>query len=479
MKNLKKIISLALVFVMLFALTACQSGETGSDSSVTLSWMLPISEQPDEELIEAAVNEITEKELGVKVDLVCIDSSAYQERMNMNMAAGKDFDICFTGYVNKYQNAVYNGGLLVLDDLLKTVAPKLMETMPDYAWEVAKIDGSVYAVPNLQGFAPPTSVWFFKDLTDKYGFDPSAITHIEDCEPYFETLKKNEPNIIPFRLDYGVQHWVTPVWERITNGLVIRSDGSSSKVEIEFDVPEYKKGVAKCYEWYKKGYIRSDLISATSEEAEFKAGKFAAHGSGWLPGAEATQKEIYNREVAITPIMEPYMTKALSTAAMTGIGKNSKNPEKALQLIELVNTNKELINLLSIGIEGKHYNLDENGKYMLIENSGYVTSGAWLFGNQFMQILAQGQEDGVWEDTEKMNLEAKVSPIIGFVLDTDPIKNEISQVAAVTSEFSGKSFIVNNYADYDKFMAKLKEAGIERLRDEVQKQIDEYWAANH
>ena len=479
MKNMKKFICMALVFVMAFGLVACNGSKTDKDGNITLTWMIPLSEQPDEEMVEAAINEITQKEIGVSVDLICIDGSAYQERMNMNMASGKDFDLCFTGYVNKYQDAVYNGGLLELDELLKNEAPGLVESMPEYAWEVAKMNGKIYAVPNLQGFAPPTSVWFFKDLTDKYGFDPASITHIEDCEPYFEQLKKNEPNIIPFRVDYGVQHWVVPVWERITNGIVIRSDGSSPKVEIEFDVPEYKEGMAKLYEWYKKGYIRSDLISAVSEEAEFKAGKFAAHGSGWLPGAEATQQEIYGREVAITPIMEPYMTKALSVAAMTGIGRNCKNPEKAIKLIELVNTNEKLLNLLCLGIEGKHYNLDENGKYVLAENNGYVTPGAWLFGNQFMQILAQGQADDVWEQTEKMNLDAKVSPIIGFVLDTDPIKNEISQVAAVTAEFSGKSQIVCGYSNYDEMMAKLKEAGIYKLRDEVQKQIDAYWAENH
>ena len=55
---------------------------------------------------------------------------------------------------------------------------------------------------------------------------------------------------------------------------------------------------------------------------------------------------------------------------MIGIGKNSKNPEKALKFIELINTNEELYNLICFGIEGKHYYLDENKQVEYIDNSG-------------------------------------------------------------------------------------------------------------
>ena len=395
----------------------------------------------------------------------------------MKMASGEAFDLCFTGYTNRYESAVYNGSLLRLDSLIPKYAPKLIEEMPSYAWDAAKIDGHIYAVPNLQGFAPPTSVYLFKDLADKYDFDTTKVKKMEDLEPYFETLVDNEPDIIPWRLDYGVSHWTDPVWEIITSGIAIRNDGSSHKVEIIYNTKEYRDAIFTLHRWYKKGILRPDLISAGFEDAELKAGIFAGHGCGWLPGSEATAQEQTNRSVVIVPVTEPYMSKSLSLAAMTAIGVNSKHPKEALQVIELVNTNAELLNLLTLGIENMHYTLDKDGKYTLIRNSGYKTTGAWNFGNQFLAILAQGQDDDVWEETKRMNLESLKSPILGFTLDTDKIKNEIAQVGSVIQDFGIKVAIVNNYADYGKFMAKLEEAGIYTIKDEVQRQIDEYFAS--
>lgn len=475
MKKFKTLLSMLLVLTMVFALCSCGSNDGADGDSVTLTWMIPVSQQPDEELVETEVNKIVEKELGVKLDLVFIDASAFQERMNMNMASGEDFDLCFTGYVNKYQKAVYNRGLLELDDLLNEHVPKLMEDMPAYAWDVAKMEGHIYAVPNLQGFAPPTAVMLFGDLTEKYDFDATKIEHIEDLEPYFEKLVKNEPGIIPWRLDYGYTHWTDPVWESIQSGVVIRRDGSSKKVEIIYETDEYKDAISTLHQWYKKGYLQSDLVSAQPTDLDFKAGKYAGRGCGWLPGSEANLTNTYKRPMIVAPITEPYMTKSLSLAAMTGIGANSKHPIEALKVIELVNTNQELLTLLSIGIKDKHYTLNEDGKYTLIPDSGYVTAGTWIFGNQFKALLSEGQQDGVWEETAQMNIDAVKSPLLGFTLDTEPIKNEISQVSAVSGEFQLQAAIVNNNADYDKMMKKLKEAGLDKIKKEVQRQIDEYF----
>lgn len=476
MKKTKKLVCLLMAVMLLFSATACAKNPSGEDGAVTVTWMLPISEQPDEALIEAAVNEITEKEIGVKIDIIGIDDSAYQERMNMNMASRKDFDLCFTGYVNKYANAVYNGGLLALDEMLETVTPDLVKALPEYAWEVAKMDGKIYAVPNLQFYANPTSVWFYEDLADKYGFDTKSIKHIEDCEPYYETLVEKEAGIIPYITDYAPEHWTSPVYEQITPGIVIRKDGSSSKVEILYDTEEYKDAIHTLYDWYKKGILRSDLVSAQNESAEIAAGKVASHGSGWAPGAENTHEQLYKRPVSIVPIETPYMSKPLCLAAMTGIGSNSKHPEEALKVIELVNTNKDLINLLFLGIKDKHYTLNEEGKYVKIPDSGWSVGGAWIFGNQFNALLAEGQADDTWEISAQMNLDSQKSPLLGFTLDTEPIKNEISQLSAVSDEFSKHLQIIEDYANYDKMMAKMKEAGIERILAEVQKQVDAYWA---
>ena len=161
---------------------------------------------------------------------------------------------------------------------------------------------------------------------------------------------------------------------------------------------------------------------------------------------------------------------------MTAVSQTSKKPVKALKLIELMNTDKELYNLIAYGIKGKHYNLSSENKVEYIENSGYAPKAAWKFGNQFNAYLEAGQDDNTWKETERLNNESEKSPILGFVLNTDPIVSEISQVETVLGEFK----VLNNGAEdpdtyWDTFKKKLKAAGHDRIKTEVERQIKEFF----
>ncbi len=73
------------------------------------------------------------------------------------------------------------------------------------------------------------------------------------------------------------------------------------------------------------------------------------------PGIEADTKAALGFDVYTAIISKLYVNVGGGRDTMIGIGKNSKNPELAIKLIEQMNTNKELYNLISFGIEGKHY----------------------------------------------------------------------------------------------------------------------------
>ncbi len=480
MKKMKRGVCLALSVLFCMSMAACNAKQTEKDGdNVTLTWFVPLSNEADSASVMSEVSAITKEKIGASLEVQFIDASAYGERMTMNMASGNSFDLCFTGYVNPYISAVDNGGYLALDDLMKENAPKLLEVIPDYAWEIARVNGQIYAVPNLQGFAPPNSLYFYDDLTSKYNFDTSKIQTVEDVEPFLKSLKENEPSLIPYRYSYGAAMWLGGKYEEVTSGLMIRCDGSSPELELIYDTPEYKRAIEKQHEWFTKGYIRSDLISVGSDTQDLNAGKYGVNQSGWLPGAEETAKQSTGRDVTIVPVMKPYLAKDKGLAAMTAVGLKSKHPDKAIRLLELVNTDKEVYNLLAFGIRDKHYKMNEDNKISIIEGSGYTHNSAWIFGNQFNALLTEGQDDSVWEETDKLNREAVKSPILGFVLDTKPIKSEISQVAAVRAEFTEKSIVVDGFAKREEMMNKLKAAGIDKVKEEVQRQINEYWSQNH
>lgn len=475
---LKRIAVIGLAGVMLFAAGCTPSQETAGGEVPTLSWLVPGDSQLDMAAVMEEANKIIEPAIGAKLDLQLIDAGSFSEKMTMHMAAQYAYDLCFTGYVNKYRNAVDNGSLEPLTPLIDEYAPELWDLIPEYCWQDSRVDGEVYAVPNVQVEFYQYCIWIQKDLAEQYGFDYESVTTPNEIEPFLKTIKENEPDLYPFKPN-GILLWWKPFYEEVFTRtmMVVDADGTSDEVLLLRDTDEFKLGVATLRDWYLKGYIRKDISSMSSDSGEANQNKYAAIAGQWKPGQET---DLFNqRKKEYYPIMigEPYMINGNVNQTMVGIGNNSKNKEKAVQLIALMNSNKELYNLISYGIEGKHYDLSDEGKVVKIPKSGYNPSAAWKFGNQFNALLTDGQQDDVWEVTERMNDEAKKSPLLGFGLDTNPITNETAQMTAILDEYESMNQGSRDYEEFKDTMAsRLKSAGEDKVLAEIQKQVSEFMA---
>ena len=149
MKKTKKLLALALAAVMaVISLAGC--GGNG-EKSETLKWYIfdNASNTNAKQVYEELNKKIYEK-VGADVEFVPIISGNYEAKMQVLNATAEPMDIVFvSNWLNNYYNNVAKNTLLPLDDLLKTT-PKLYETIPDYFWEGAKVNGKIYAVPNQQ-----------------------------------------------------------------------------------------------------------------------------------------------------------------------------------------------------------------------------------------------------------------------------------------------------------------------------------------
>lgn len=475
----KRLLALLMAGVMMTGIAGCGKTEQagGKDGLVNLTWIVPVSEQADSASVLAQANKIIEEKIGAHLDVMFIDPSSYGERMKMNMASGNAYDLCFTSnWLNVYVSAVEAGGLM---DITDYITDDLRELVPEYILNQAAVDGRIYAVPNIQVMTHPCSIRIQKRLADKYNLDVSKIKTIEDMEPFFEQIKQNEPDIYPYRTVWDNGPWTRPLYEQIyaSSNIYIKKDSSSTELLVGFETPEFQRAIAKLREWYEKGYIRSDVASAANDTAGWNAGKYAADITTWKPGQEALDKA-QGYEYVYAPLHEPYMLRDGASAAMTGVGANSKNPEKAVELIALMNSDKDLYNLICYGIQGTHYNLTEDNKIAVVENSGYKPGRDWVFGNQFNAYVSEGADADVWEKTDEMNNNSIKSPLIGFTPDVSAIRMELSQLASVADEFAYMftgAYAVEDY--WEEYVSKMEMAGVRKVRDELQKQVDEFLAS--
>jgi len=479
--NLKRIFAFFVATaVTVSVMSGCGKKETKTEESdvPVISWYVPSDDQPDKQSVFAEANKIIEEKIGAKLDLKFIDYGAFNTRMQMLMAGGADFDLCFTGFLNGYQDAATKGGLMDITELIDKEAPKLRELIPDWFLKSSEINGRIFAIPNVQAVSLPTAVWVPDHVAERTSFkfpEPHAKVSITDFEPYLEEVKALDEEIYNF---FDLSAFTSDKYEVIVSNVAIRKDGSSMEAFLIYETPEWIEGVEKIHEWYKKGYIRPDIATADTGNDQ-RLGKVGLNVSSWKPGDEINMENAYGHSTNAYFLSDPYVPIGNVTQTMIGIGRGSKNAEKAIKIIELMNEDKELYNLICFGIEGKHYNITEDGKCKLIEDSGYYPNHQWKYGNNFNAMVLEGMDIDVYEQTEKLNDEATKSPLLGFTIDRSKINDQIAQVSSIGEEYKA---INTGYDAPENYMAEFRrrmdEAGQREILKEVQRQIDEFVSKN-
>ena len=151
---------------------------------------------------------------------------------------------------------------------------------------------------------------------------------------------------------------------------------------------------------------------------------------------------------------------------------------RKVKLLGIINTDKEIFNLLNYGLEGRDYTKNAEGKVVKAQEPKYFLSAGWSMGNQFNADLLEGQADGIWEETDRINREADVSPVSGFSFDQAKVSSEIAKIAAVKEEYKNLAFFDNWEEQFDEYTNKLDAAGLDAYLTELQKQLDAWKAQN-
>jgi len=227
-------------------------------------------------------------------------------------------------------------------------------------------------------------------------------------------------------------------------------------------------------EWYQKGYIRKDIATVTDNSADVKANRYVCTLSSYKPGwgAEFTSRQ--GVEYIAVPIEGAYIKAISGIETMTAINVNSKNPEAAMKLLNLVYTDKEIFNELLFGLEGTHYTkTGENFAEPVADSKYNYSAYAWRVGNQFNAWYLPGQVDGTWEETDKLNNTAQVSVLRGFTFSPANVQAELAQVAAVKKEYKNAQYTTKDIDAYiTEYTDKLNQAGLPNIVKELQTQID-------
>ncbi len=475
-KGLKRVLVLCLAVVTVFSVTACKNKKTVSDSGeyVKLSWYLPGDPQEDTAQVVEAMNAIIREKIGAEVEITFLDVAAYKQRMNMMMASRKEFDICHTGYALPYIETVNNGGLMEISEVIEKAAPDLWEVLPGYAKHAVEYNGEIYGIPNIQIYAKTVGAKIRKDLAEKYNLDASKIHKIEDLEPFWAQVRDNEKEYYPLRVGVGLDELdyksISPI------GAYAYIDNQTGEIFNYLESKWNKNRIDMIHDWYQKGYIRADIATVGDDSSEVNAGKYACEIGVYKPGVAEETSAMRGIDYIAIQLTEPVMENSMPSATIASVSACSKNPEKAVELLYLMNTDKKLYNLLCFGIEGKHYKLLEDNLHVRPDTkSGYYVNCSWKFGNTANAYLVEGEPSDKWEQTAKLNEEALQVPAYGFRFNNQSVGTEMAQLSTIQKEFTGLyQGVLDPKTTLPQSIERLRGAGMDVVYEEEVRQFKKW-----
>ena len=158
----------------------------------------------------------------------------------------------------------------------------------------------------------------------------------------------------------------------------------------------------------------------------------------------------------------------------------SKHPERALMVYDLLRNDKECYNLINYGIEGVQYKMNSAGYREPVAGANGIVTNYWWGRNDNLEVRDSKTAWDVFDDINATYNKCKIDyPFSQVVWNLSNVSSELDAVANVYGQYMGNICYGQN-PDPEKYVAEfrrdLKNAGIEKIINEFQKQLDSFYS---
>ena len=453
-----------------------QSESDAPQEIVSLKWVTVGSGMPENyDAWKESLNAYLGEKIGVNLDIEVIGWGDWDTRRNMIVSTNEPYDIMFANNGTFY-NDISIGAFADIGGILESAAPELAKFIPASYWDACRVGGKLYGVPTYKDSS--STQYFVYDLAkvEATGLDYANAHTMEEVTPILAKMYEADKQPVFIMNKGGLDAIYSRAYDDISSGfpaIGVSYTGGKAEVVSVFEQEDVMKDLKTLREWYQAGYVNSD--AATLAEAPSYRACFVAQG--WPAAAKTTWGP--NMGVGDQCVAIQWGNTVLSNATVQGsmncISASCKYPEKALQLLELVNTDSKVRDALYYGLEGDNFEYTADGRVHKL-NSDWPMAG-YTQGTFFQVTQTDDVDFNQWDEVKALNEQAIASPILGFSFDTQPVADQLAACVAIYAEY--RPLLMTGTGDPEETVKTMLDAmrasGLDEIITEVQSQIDA-WA---
>jgi putative aldouronate transport system substrate-binding protein len=430
--------------------------------------------------------------------------------MTTMISGGQDVGIIGFGSQSKLDYVVQSqrGAFYPLDDLLDTYGQGTQELLDEAIWDGMRIGGSIFGIPTFKDNGYYISLIYNVEMAEELGIniDDYEYGNWRELEPllYDAKAKRDEKypefadrpiaadNSLIMPYNFALECFFNDSYLAVCNIPGI-DDVAGYDVSTAFNFyasDEFLEFALQKQRMVEDGVYAYDYTDRN--EWNYDGVNFAYIGWGYT----YMEKHLFGDVFTTKMRMSDHLWTDTSNfhSAGTAISANSAQPERAMMILNLVNTDPFFATTMRFGIEGQHWVYDDEGKMQIggERNSGPRAEWGYYFwymapvGNLTIVNAPEGLvgPDGIMlTKMMEYNESCLKAEHLGFALNTDPIRNEIAACTNIVQEYQDE-LVWGRLSSQDEvreivaeFNDKLTANGVDKIVAEVQAQLDAWSAA--
>ncbi len=331
------------------------------------------------------------------------------------------------------------------------------------------IDGGMRALPNNHVLGETTYLLINKAVaTDRlyYGEKDFTSGTLPSLNEYLTAIATYCPDVKPLYNIPGLNYCTIGGLDMLIGGFVSEATSESTRMLPKnlLTLSTYTNYLTYRYNYLEAGYLTEGDITVLPENME-------EYGAIYI---KATDEEVrkYEDDYYIITANPPVAEQQDLVAGAYCISAFSEyKPNFSLDIMTMLTTDADFVNLFTYGVEGVNYTIDEETGYVVPTDKAEMTykMNPSYTGNQFLmkqssewseELLALSAND--WANAKIQNRNVIVSPYLPFVLkyytEEDFEESEetytglytqemVDQIVAASKEYTEKLFDFEPYVD--------------------------------